>query len=90
MIQICICQVFLIHLCIIIFIMELNFKNNKIAEFRNTLNLSQRQLAKEIGTSQANLSRWEKGLNEPSIIECWKLADFFDTTIDIICGRKEY
>ncbi|MBQ8875989.1 MAG: helix-turn-helix transcriptional regulator [Clostridia bacterium] len=70
--------------------MERNFKNNKIAELRKNQGLSQRQLAKEIGTSQANLSRWEQGLNEPSIIECWKLADYFDLPIDIICGRKEY
>lgn len=70
--------------------MELNFKNNKIYEFRVAQNLSQRQLAKEIGTSQANLSRWEKGIIEPSIVECWKLADYFDVSIDILCGRKEY
>ncbi len=70
--------------------MEYNFKNNKIAELRKGLHLSQRQLANELGTSQANLSRWEQGLNEPSIIECWKLADYFDVSIDIVCGRKEY
>ena len=70
--------------------MEYNFKNNKIAELRKEKRLSQRQLAKKINTSQANLSRWEKGLNEPSIIECWKIADFFDVSIDVICGRKEY
>lgn len=70
--------------------MNLHFKNNKIAELRKENGLSQRQLAKEIGTSQANLSRWEQGLNEPSIIECWKIADYFDVSIDILCGRKEY
>ena len=70
--------------------MEYTFKNNKIAELRKENGLSQRQLAKEIATSQANLSRWEQGLNEPSIIECWKIADFFDVTIDELCGRKEY
>ena len=70
--------------------MEVNFKNNKIAELRKALNLSQRQLAKEIGTSQANLSRWEQGIIEPSIMECWRLADYFDVSIDVLCGRKEY
>lgn len=70
--------------------MEPNFKNNKIAEFRKEQCLSQRQLAKKLGTSQANLSRWEQGLNEPSIIECWKIADYFDVSIDVLCGRKEY
>lgn len=70
--------------------MEYNFDNNKIAEFRKLKNLSQWQLAKELNTSQANLSRWEQGLIEPSIIECWKIADFFDISIDVLCGRKEY
>ena len=70
--------------------MDYNFKDNKIAEMRREKGLSQRQLAKEIGTSQANLSRWEQGLNEPSIIECWKLADYFEVSIDFICGRVEY
>lgn len=70
--------------------MELSFKGNKIYELRKENGLSQRQLAKELGTSQANLSRWEQGLNEPSIIECWKIADFFDVSIDFVCGRKDY
>ena len=70
--------------------MEYTFTNNKIAELRKEKGLSQRKLAKEIGTSQANLSRWEQGLNEPSIIECWKIADYFDVSIDVLCGRKEY
>ena len=69
---------------------DLDFSNNKIAELRKSNNLSQRKLAQEIGTSQANLSRWEKGLIEPSVIECWKLADYFDVSIDLLCGRKEY
>ena len=70
--------------------MEYNFSNNKIAELRKEKGLSQRQLAKEIGTSQANLSRWEQGLIEPSIIECWNIANYFDISIDYLCGRTEY
>ena len=70
--------------------MKYYFNNNKIAEMRKERNLSQRQLAKEIETSQANLSRWEQGLNVPSIIECWKIADYFGVSIDFICGREEY
>ena len=67
--------------------MKYTFNNNKIAEFRKERNLSHRKLAKEIGTSQANLSRWEQGLNEPSIIECWKIADYFEVSLDVLCGR---
>ena len=70
--------------------MEINFKNNKITELRKEKGLSQRQLAKELDTSQANVSRWEQGLNEPSIVECWKIADFFDVSLDFLSGRKDY
>ncbi len=52
--------------------------------------MTQWELAKALDTSQANLSRWEKGLHEPSIMECWKIADFFDVSIDILCGRKDF
>ncbi len=89
MIQICISQVFRYNFVYTV-TMELSFKNNKISELRNERNLSQRQLAKEINTSQANLSRWEQGLNEPSIIECWKIADYFGVSIDYLCGKSEY
>ncbi len=67
-----------------------DFKHNNIAELRRAAKLSQRQLASIIGTSQANLSRWEQGLNEPSVMECWRLADYFGVSIDYLCGRKDY
>lgn len=70
--------------------MKYNFSNNRISELRKLQNLSQRELASLIGTSQANLSRWEQGINEPSIVECWRIADFFDVSIDYLCGRKDY
>ena len=67
-----------------------DFLKNNIKELRLNASLSQSKLAKELGTSQANLSRWEKGIIEPSILECWKIADFFGVTIDVVCGRDEY
>lgn len=70
--------------------MKYSFENNKILSLRKEKNLSQCQLAKIIGTSQANLSRWEKGIIEPSVIECWKIADYFEVSIDYICGKSEY
>ena len=67
-----------------------DFKKNNIVELRQNANLSQVKLAQALRTSQANISRWEKGLNEPSILECWKIADFFGVSIDYVCGREEY
>ena len=88
MIQICISQVFY-YTYLYDNGMEYDFKKNRISELRVEKQISQRQLAIKINTSQANLSRWEKGLVEPSVIECWRMADFFDVSIDYLCGRKE-
>ena len=70
--------------------MNKSFNRNRISELRAEKKITQRQLAKEIETSQANLSRWENGIVEPSVSECWKLADYFDVSIDYLCGRKDY
>lgn len=70
--------------------MEITFQKNRIKELRMQYNLSQRQLAEIAGTSQANISRWEKGQIMPSVAECWRLADYFDESIDFLCGRKDF
>ena len=70
--------------------MEYDFKKNRLMELRLEKKITQRQLAKQVGTSQANLSRWEKGIVEPSVLECWKLADFFNVSLDYLIGREEY
>ena len=56
---------------------------------REQANLSQRQLAKEIGISQGNISRWESGEILPNIDFCVKLADFYGITVDELIGRKD-
>lgn len=67
--------------------MEANFKNNALKELREEKGLSQRQLAILVDIKQANISRWEAGKIVPNVIDCWKLADFFDVSIDYLIGR---
>ena len=55
---------------------------------RENANLNLTQLAKAIGTSQQNVSRWEKNEVLPSIEFCVKLADFYGITLDELIGRK--
>ena len=69
--------------------MKYTFENNRISELRQEKMLSQHQLAKELKTSQANISRWEQNIIAPSIIECWRIADYFGVSIDYLCGRTE-
>ena len=49
--------------------------------------LSQRDLARETGIKQQNISRWENGQAIPSIENCEILADFYGITIDELIGR---
>ena len=55
---------------------------------RENENLNLTQLAKAIGTSQQNVSRWEKNEVLPSIDFCVKLADYYGITVDELIGRK--
>ncbi len=48
----------------------------KIENVRNTLNLSQERLAKELGVSFATVNRWEKGHSEPSYLALEKFYTF--------------
>ena len=52
--------------------------------------LKQQELAEEIGISQSAISSWLSGKKEPSIESLWKLADYFDVSIDELVGRKLY
>ena len=60
-------------------------KNNlgeEIKYYRQQAMMSQKQLAKEIGTTQPSVSRWEKNEVEPSLIFCIALANCFGITLD--------
>lgn len=61
----------------------------RLKELRTEKNLSQEEIAKEIGTSQTNIGRWEKGLNEPSSGFVIKLANFFEVSTDYLLGRSD-
>ncbi|MBL1228728.1 helix-turn-helix transcriptional regulator [Enterococcus sp. BWB1-3] len=61
-----------------------------IAELRARRNkMTQAELAKELGTDQANISRWEKNplsMNSKNLI---KIALYFNISIDDLLGVKE-
>lgn len=61
----------------------------KLKELREDVGITQEELAKKIDTSQTNIGRWEKGLNEPTYSAIIKLADFFGCTVDYLVGRED-
>lgn len=58
-----------------------------IKEKRLENGLSQEKLAKEIGVTHAAISFWENGVNIPNVLDCWKIADVLNITIDELVGR---
>lgn len=66
----------------------LTFKGNRIKELRIEKDLSQGQLASLVGTTQANISRWEAGIIVPNVLDCWQIADFFDVSVDYLIGKE--
>ncbi len=59
-----------------------NLKNLRVA-----YGLTQQQLADATGIKQQNISRWEKGVHVPDILECIKLADFYHISLDELVDR---
>ena len=61
----------------------------RIKYLRTEKGLSQEDLAKELGVSNAIISRWENGLREPSMSSLIALAKFFHVSIDYIVGLTD-
>ncbi len=62
----------------------------KIKEYRKEMQLSQRELAEKIETTQRNISNWENGDFEPDCEAILRLADTLDITIDELFGREPF
>lgn len=54
----------------------------KIKNKRKELNFTQEYLAKELNISRQAVSKWEKGLSEPSMDNLVKLSEIFGVDID--------
>lgn len=62
----------------------------RLKTFRIEANLSQAQLANALQTTQRKISYWEAGKIEPDLASLWSIADFFDVSVDVLIGRKEF
>lgn len=62
---------------------------NRIKELRNERNISQMNLAKQIGVSQKAVDYWERGVNEPKASYIVLLCDYFDISADYLLCRRE-
>lgn len=62
---------------------------NRLEEIRKTRGIKQEDLAKELQVSRQTISSLEKGRYNPSIILAFKIAKYFDMTIEEIFIYEE-
>lgn len=62
----------------------------RLKELRMEKGIVQNRLAKELGLSNASISYWENGKQEPSASAIFKLANFFEVSADYLIGLKDY
>ena len=67
--------------------MEIKFAQN-LCELRKQSNLTQKQLAEALNTTQRKVSYWEKRMVEPDLEMLWLIADFFDVSVDYLIGKE--
>jgi len=62
---------------------------NNVRELRKKKGIQQKELAIEIGVSNATVSDWEHGRKNPSGERLRKLAEFFDVDESVILGYTD-
>lgn len=60
----------------------------KLKEIRKATGKSQLEVANILNISQQNLCRYENEQYQPDIQLLIKLADYYDVSLDYLCGRQ--
>ena len=61
----------------------------RIKECRKNISKTQREVASDLGITEASYQNYELNKNEPKMGALNKLADYFDVSIDYLTGRSE-
>ena len=67
--------------------MELLLAEN-IRTFRKKRKLTQEQLAEVLGVTSGAVYKWESGMSVPELQLIVEMADFFDTSVDVLLGYQ--
>jgi DNA-binding XRE family transcriptional regulator len=68
---------------------ELTVIARNIRDRRHALNITQRDLANDLGIPDMTVSRWERGLNEPSTPHLRALAKRFECSLDDLLDERQ-
>lgn len=62
---------------------------SRVRELRQLKNLTQKQMAAEIGVSEILWRKYEAGDRTPTFEGLIALADFFEVSLDYLAGRSD-
>lgn len=63
-------------------------KLNKIRDMREDNDLTQKEISEKMYISKKTYERYENGERIPPIDFMIRLADFYNVTLDYLCGRE--
>lgn len=61
----------------------------RLKELRKERDLRQEQIAVAIDVGMSTYCRYEQGKREPNASVLWRMADYYDVTVDYLLGRSE-
>lgn len=61
---------------------------NNIRKLRKSHDLTMKQFGEMMGVSESMISLYENNKAQPDINMIYKMADYFDVSIDFLLGRK--
>lgn len=68
----------------------MNSFSENLKALRAEYKISQADLAKKLGVTQQCVSEWELNKTEPTLTYLCLMADVFDLSLDMLCGRVEW
>lgn len=67
----------------------MNTLNNRLRQLRIEKGKTQKDVAKDLGTTDVSIGRYEKGEREPKTDMLNALADYFNVSADYLLGRTD-
>lgn len=62
----------------------------RLQKLRERKGMNRKALSECCGLSKNVVARYERGERIPDIYDATKIADFFEVSLDYLCGRKNF
>ncbi len=63
--------------------------SERLVQLRKEKNITQRQLASALNLSEVGIQNYEGGRRKPAYDILLALADYFNVSLDYLCGRSD-